>query len=41
VFGDDHPDTLTAIESLATTYKRQGRMDDAEALEVVLIDKRK
>ena len=40
MFGDDHPDTLEAMKSLARTCRRQGRLNDAEALEVVLIEKR-
>jgi len=41
LLGDDHPDTQTAIGDLALTYKEQGRLKDAEALEVFVVDKRK
>jgi hypothetical protein len=34
VLGDEHPDTLTAIANLALTYGDQGRLKEAEELEV-------
>ncbi|OCL11362.1 HET-domain-containing protein [Glonium stellatum] len=34
VLGPEHPDTLTSIASLASTYRNKGRWDEAEELEV-------
>ena len=34
VLGEEHPDTLTSIISLAVTYWNQGRWDEAEEIEV-------
>ncbi|KAF2633298.1 kinesin light chain 3 [Macroventuria anomochaeta] len=34
VLGDEHPDTLTSIANLASTYMKQGRWSKAEKLEV-------
>ena len=31
VLGDDHPDTLTSISNLASTYQKQGKWKEAEA----------
>jgi len=36
--GVDHPDTLTSMANLASTYRNQGRWDDAEKLEVQVIE---
>jgi len=33
---DKHPHTLTNMGSLACTYRRQGRLEDAEALQVIV-----
>jgi hypothetical protein len=41
VLGDDHPDTLSSMGNLASTYRNQGRWKDAEVLEVVVMEKRK
>jgi hypothetical protein len=41
VLGDDHPSTLACMAHLAATYWKQGRWNVAEALEVVLMEKRK
>ena len=41
VLGDDHPDTLTSMENLASTYRNQGRWKEAEMLEVVVMEKTK
>ncbi|KAH5617499.1 hypothetical protein HBI23_255480 [Parastagonospora nodorum] len=41
VLGDEHPDTLTSINSLALTYWRQGRWKEAEELEVQVMQTRK
>jgi hypothetical protein len=32
--GEDHPDTLISIANLASTYRNQGRWEEAEQLEV-------
>ncbi|XTI85116.1 hypothetical protein V2W45_1466061 [Cenococcum geophilum] len=34
VLGSDHPSTLTSMANLASTYRNQGRWNDAEELEV-------
>ncbi|THC87591.1 hypothetical protein EYZ11_012963 [Aspergillus tanneri] len=39
--GPEHPDTLTSIESLASTYWNQGRWNEAEKLEVQVMETRK
>jgi hypothetical protein len=36
--GADHPDTLTSIANLASTYRNQGRWDAAEELEVQVME---
>ncbi|EUC30000.1 hypothetical protein COCCADRAFT_39688 [Bipolaris zeicola 26-R-13] len=36
--GDEHPDTLTCIASLATTYRNQDRWKEAEDLEVQVLE---
>ncbi|KAJ7813412.1 P-loop containing nucleoside triphosphate hydrolase protein [Mycena olivaceomarginata] len=41
VLGEEHPDTLTSMASLAATYRKQGRWKDAETLQVVVMEKRK
>ena len=41
VLGDDHPDTLTSMENLASTYWNQGRWKEAEMLEMMVIEKTK
>ncbi|KAJ7209090.1 P-loop containing nucleoside triphosphate hydrolase protein [Mycena rebaudengoi] len=41
VLGEEHPDTLTSMGNLASTYRSQGRWKDAEALEVVVMEMRK
>jgi hypothetical protein len=33
-FGADHPDTLTSMANLASTYRKQGRWEEAEKLDV-------
>ncbi|UKZ53353.1 hypothetical protein TrVGV298_007145 [Trichoderma virens] len=37
-FGKDHDSTLTCMSLLASTYRRQGRFDEAEKLEVQLVE---
>ena len=34
ILGKEHPDTLSSMESLAATYRNQGKWNEAEALEV-------
>ena len=41
VLEDDHPDTLTSIANLASTYRNQGHWKEAETLDVVVMEKRK
>ncbi len=36
--GADHPDTLTSMANLASTYWNQGRWDEAETLEVQVME---
>ncbi|KAH8708390.1 kinesin light chain [Phaeosphaeriaceae sp. PMI808] len=38
VLGDEHPDTLTSMANLASTYRNQGRWKEAEELEVQVIE---
>ncbi|KAJ5669905.1 uncharacterized protein N7477_005268 [Penicillium maclennaniae] len=38
--GADHPDTLTSIANLASTYRNQGRWEEAERLEVYVLETR-
>ena len=39
--GADHPSTLTSMANLASTYRNQGRWDDAEQLFVQVMETRK
>jgi hypothetical protein len=39
--GSDHPDTLTSMANLASTYRNQGRWDEAEKLQVDVMNARK
>ena len=41
LLGAEHPDTLTAMANLASTYRNQGRWNEAEQLEVQVMDMRK
>jgi hypothetical protein len=41
VLGQEHPDTLTSIANLASTYRNQGRWKEAEELEVQVMETRK
>ncbi|KAM0688913.1 hypothetical protein Q7P36_010989 [Cladosporium allicinum] len=41
VLGEGHPDTLTSMGNLASTYLRQGRWEEAEKLGVEVLQKRK
>ncbi|KAK6592352.1 kinesin light chain [Botrytis cinerea] len=38
VFGQEHPDTLTSMANLASTYRNQGRWKEAEDLEVQVME---
>lgn len=39
--GEDHPDTLTSMNNLASTYRNQGQWGAAEELEVQVLEMRK
>ena len=41
ILGDEHPDTLTSIANLVSTYRNQGHFEKAEALEMMGMMKRK
>ena len=41
VLGDDHPDTLMSMNSLAILYRAQGRYDEAEPLNLETLETRK
>jgi tetratricopeptide (TPR) repeat protein len=41
VLGLEHPDTLTSMANLASTYRNQGRWKEAESLEVQVMETRK
>ncbi|KAF1923465.1 kinesin light chain [Didymella exigua CBS 183.55] len=41
VLGDEHPDTLTSMANLASTYRNQGQWSEAEKLEVQVMETRK
>jgi hypothetical protein len=41
VLGGEHPSTLTSMANLAPTYSNQGRLKEAEELEVRVIETRK
>jgi Tetratricopeptide repeat len=41
VVGQEHPNTLTSMASLAPTYRNQGRFREAEELEVQVVRTRK
>jgi len=38
--GEEHPHTLTSMANLAATCKNQGQWKEAEALELLVIEKR-
>jgi len=40
VLGEEHPDTLSAMGNLASTYRNQGRWKDAEELDVKVMEAR-
>jgi tetratricopeptide repeat protein len=39
--GADHPSTLTSMANLASTYRHQGRWEEAEKLEIQVMETRK
>src|ERR1700722_8394909 len=41
VLGEEHPDTLTSMDILASTYWNQGRSKEAEVLQVSVMETRK
>ena len=41
LLGVEHPDTLTSMENLASTYSSQEKWDEAEKLEVQVLDIRR
>ena len=41
VLGEEHPNTLTSMGNLASTYRQQGRSKEAEELEVRVMETRK
>jgi len=41
VLSDEHPHTLTSMANLASTYRNQGRWNEAKKLEVQVIETRK
>ncbi|KAN0066948.1 hypothetical protein V8E54_014872 [Elaphomyces granulatus] len=41
LLGPEHPDTLTSMANLASTYRNQGRWTEAEKLEVQVMETRK
>ena len=36
VLGEEHPDSLTSMANLASTYRGQGRLKEAEELDVLM-----
>jgi len=41
VLGQEHPDTLSSMANLASTYRNQGRWKEAEGLELQVMETRK
>jgi hypothetical protein len=41
LLGAEHPDTLRSMGNLASTYRNQGRWNEAEQLEIQVLDMRK
>ena len=41
VLGPEHPDTLTSMGCLASTYRNWGRWTEAEKLDVQVVERRK
>jgi hypothetical protein len=40
ILGDDHPGTLANMQNLATTFSNQGRLKEAEMLDVQVLEMR-
>lgn len=38
LFGPEHPDAIAAALSLATIYQKQGRCEEAEALQIEVLE---
>ncbi|KAF8143450.1 hypothetical protein K438DRAFT_1783749 [Mycena galopus ATCC 62051] len=41
ILGDDHPETLTVMNNLASTYQSLGQIQDAEQLQLVVLERRR
>ena len=41
LLGAEHPDILTSMGNLANTYRNQGRWNEAEQLEIQVMEMRK
>ena len=41
ILGAEHPDTLSSVANLASIYWNQGRWNEAEQLEIQVIDTKK
>ena len=41
ILGEEHPDTLISMDNLASIYRDQGRLKEAENLEVQVMEVRK
>ena len=41
VLGEEHPNTLTSMINLASTYRNQGRWNEAEKVEIQVLEMRK
>ena len=41
LLGAEHPDTINSVENLASTYWKQGRLNEADKLKVQVEDMRK
>jgi hypothetical protein len=41
VLGEEHPDTISAMANLASTYRKQGRWKEAEELDVKVLEARR
>ena len=41
VLGEEHPNTLTSMKNLASTYRKQGRWKEAVSLDVQVMEVRK
>ena len=41
ILGAEHPDTLSSMRNLASTYSKQGRTKEAEELQVAVLEANK